>query len=510
MTLLTPPKLPSFLRRANKSASTVAAVDLGSNSFHMIVAQVVDGELRVLDRLQEMVRLAGGLDDKGRLSKESQRRALACLQRFGQRLRGMHASSVRAVGTNTLRRARQAEKFLAAAQKALGHRIEVIAGREEARLIYQGVARDLPNDENRLVIDIGGGSTELIVGVGTKAQQMESLYMGCVGMSRAFFHDGAITPKRFKRAETAARLECAPVEALFRANGKAVYGSSGTIRAIASVVRASGWSDDDITLASLKKLREAVMQAGETDRLMELPGLNPDRAPVFAGGLAILIATFEAFALERMKVSDNALREGLLQDLVGRLKHQDVRAQTVEALSGRYQVDAAQASRVAKTSQALFEQAREGWQLTDDDRAMLVWSARLHEVGLAVAHTHYHRHGAYLVQYSDLPGFSSDEQLILALLVRAHRRKFPLEEWEGLPKARVKKIKRLSVLLRLAVLLHRARNEVALPDYKLRVHKRRAALQFPARYLSEHPLTEADLDEERRYLKAVAIELSFK
>jgi exopolyphosphatase / guanosine-5'-triphosphate,3'-diphosphate pyrophosphatase len=500
--------LTRVIGRRHAADETVAAVDLGSNSFHMIVARVVHGQLHVLDRLQETVRLGAGLDAKNRLTAEAGRRAIDCLKRFGQRLRGMQPDSVRVVGTNTLRRARRTEKFLARAQAALGHPIEIISGREEARLIYLGVAREIPEDGPRLVVDIGGGSTELILGERMEPKLAESLYMGCVSMWQSHFPDGRITAKAMRRAETAARLELQPVEAQFRNGWHAAYGSSGTIRSIGAVVRAAGWSEQDITPAALANLRETVLKCGHVGRL-HLPGLNDDRAPVFPGGVAILTAVFDALGIERLRVSDSALREGLLYDLLGRLRHEDVRERTIGALSALYHVDKIQAARVETTARECFAQVAADWKLTDDDAALLSWAARLHEMGLAVAHTQYHKHGAYLVRYADLPGFSNTEQHWLALLIRAHRRKFPVGEFAVLPKEQQRQAQRLAMLLRLSVLLHRGRSDAALPRLRLRAGKRSLRVDFPSRWLAQHPLTLADLQQEEDCLGEAGLALRF-
>jgi exopolyphosphatase/guanosine-5'-triphosphate,3'-diphosphate pyrophosphatase len=487
-------------------AQTLAAVDLGSNSFHMIVARAVNGELKVMDRLQEMVRLAAGLDTRNRLSKDAKRRALACLRRFGQRLRGMHADSVRVVGTNTLRQAHHAGKFLARAQEALGHPIEIIAGREEARLIYAGVSHGLPDSDPRLVVDIGGGSTELIRGQGHAPAAMESLTMGCVGFSQAYFADGEIRRKSMKRAETAAGLELQPVAAQFRDGWREVVGSSGTIQTVAAVVRAAGWSEDGITRESLVRLRAALLNAGHVERLA-LPGLNPERAPVFPGGVAILSAVFEALGIEHMKVAEGALREGLLYDLMGRVRQADVRAQTIRVLSERYHVDAAQAARVARTAQYCFGQAATSWKLTDADAALLDWAARLHEIGLAIAHAQYHKHGAYLARHSDLAGFSHTEQESLAFLIRTHRRTLLIKEFETLPREQAKRARHLAMLLRLSVLLHRSRADAVLPPFQLAAGRKSIEITFPRGWLKRHPLTAADLAQEREYLSPAGMTL---
>jgi exopolyphosphatase/guanosine-5'-triphosphate,3'-diphosphate pyrophosphatase len=472
--------------RSTHAADMVAAVDLGSNSFHLLVARLDHGQLHVLDRLQEMVRLAAGLGEQGQLEKATMNRALECLARFGERLRGIPTANVRAVATATLRRAQNGSTFLQRASRMLGHRIEVISGPEEARLIYQGVAHDLPrHDEQRLLIDVGGGSTEVILGQGPRAQLMESLHIGCVSLSLSHFPDGRITPKRWRRAETAARLEFKPIEAQFRTRGwEVAYGSSGTIRTVEAALKGLGLE----------------------------PGLSLERAPVFPGGLAILAAAFRALGLKHLAVTDGALREGLLYDLLGRIrrKDKDVRDQTVAALSARYRVDTAQAERVTLSAQQLSAQIAKEWELGDTQAQALVWAARLHEIGLAIAHTKYHRHGAYLVEHSDLPGFSLPEQRLLAALVRAHRRRYPLEVFEGFAKGETRMVRRLVVLLRLAVLLHRGRTGRAPPRVILQAKNRRLRLRFPRGWLRRNPLTAMDLAQEAEYLKAAGVRLVFE
>lgn len=498
-------------RLTRRPEQTVAAIDLGSNSFHMIVARVLNGQLQVLDRIQETVRLAAGLDRRQRLGKDAQARALACLRRFNQRLHGVPPDAVRVVGTAALRRARGAAKFVRAAERALGHTIEVISGQEEARLIYAGVARNLPaNGERRLVIDIGGGSTEFIIGQGETPQRMDSLHIGCIGMSRRYFPRGELTAAAFDKALTAAHQELQTIAAPFaRLGWQGAVGSSGTVRAIASVLRGQGWSNDtDITLAALLRLQDALIGTGNVSRL-QLAGLNAERVPVLAGGFVILRAAVEALGVERLVVSDAALRDGLLYDLVGRLGEDDIRRQTITALTARYHVDAAQAARVERTTVRLFEQVRDTWAFTDDDGHMLEWAARLHEIGLAIAHTKYHKHGAYLVEHSELPGFSYFEQHILAALIHGHRRHFNVAAFAALPKPWARQARRACVLLRLAVLLHRSRADDGLPDLRVSARKRSVAIKFPRGWLRAHALTAADLAQEAKYLRAARYRLKY-
>ena len=489
---------------ARKVPDVIAAVDLGSNSFHMVVARYSHGQLIILDRLREMVRLGAGLDEQERLTREATEAALACLERFGQRLHDMKAESVRVVGTNTLRRARRKGAFLDRARSALGHPIEIISGIEEARLIYLGVAHTMPSEPGRrLVVDIGGGSTEVIIGEGKHAKKLESLYMGCVSMSSRYFNDGGITDKRIKRARLAARLELEPVRANFRNYGwDQAVGSSGTIRSVGDVIRARNNGDGAITPAAVDSLLDHAVKAGEVSKL-RLPGLSEERLPVFVGGLAILVEIFDAFDVKSMRVADGALREGLLYDLVGRFTDEDARVRSVRAMQGRYHVDAAQSERVEASALDFLRQTTREWQL-DEPFAELVlsWAARLHEIGLDVSHSHYHKHGAYLLANADMPGFPQEEQRILSAVVGAHRRKVSVDSLQELTPPWHIKAEYLIVLLRLAVLLHRGRSATALPKLELQAKGRSLEIVFPKGWLDAHPLTATDLENEIEYLKA--------
>ncbi len=490
----------------------LAAVDLGSNSFHMVVARHSHGQLVILDRLREMVRLAAGLGETDRLDSDSAERALRCLERFGQRLRAMHADSVRVVGTNVLRRARRKRWFLERARAALGHPIEIISGLEEARLIYSGVAHTSPmSPDKRLVIDIGGGSTELVIGEGFNPILLESLSVGCVGLSALYFDDGRISEKRFERARTAVRLELEPVQAAYRRLGwLEAFGSSGTVRVIGDVLRQLYPDEPRITLGNLKKLADRVIAAGHIDDL-DLLDVDAERAPVFPSGLAILLEVVENLGIERMRVAEGAMREGLLYDLMGRFTDEDARVRSVRAMEKRYHVDGAQADRVEATALALLAQIESQWGLEDPFAELaLGWAARLHEAGLDIAHSKYHRHSAYLLEHADMPGFPREEQLLLAALVGGHRRQFLLEPLEDLLPPWDRHAEFLTVLLRLAVLLHRGRSPQPLPNVQLGVKGRNLTLELPARWMKEHPLTLEDLEQERQFLKEAGFRLSYE
>ena len=492
--------------------ATVAAVDLGSNSFHLIVAEFAGTRLMVVDRLKDMVRLAAGLDERNRLTEDTMARALAALSRFGQRLKDLPSGNIRVVGTNTLRKARNGAAFVARAREALGHEIEIISGREEARLIYLGVAHDLEDDrDRRLVVDIGGGSTELVLGRNFEPQELESLFMGCVGMSREFFGSGEITPAAMKAAELAARQELEPIEEAYRAHGwDSAVGASGTILAVHDVVTAAGWSREAISADALKQLRRRVIDAGHVDAL-DLPGLPKQRAPVFPGGIAILSALFKSLGIERMQVSGGALREGLLWDLLGRRHQADIRERTVDDLVRRYHVDRTHAERVRDTAVDLLAGAGDAWDLDAEDfDPLLRWAARLHEIGMDIAHSQYHKHGSYLLQHMDMPGFSRTEQRKLALLVRSHRRKFPAAEMAEVLLEDEVAFRRLSLLLRCAVVLHRSRSARQTPPLcAIQADPAGLHLVFPERWLRDHPMTRVDLAEEARVWESEGVQLSF-
>jgi exopolyphosphatase/guanosine-5'-triphosphate,3'-diphosphate pyrophosphatase len=475
----------------------------------MVVARYSHGQLVIVDRLREMVRLGAGLDEQGRIERHASETALACLERFGQRLRDMHAASVRAVGTNTLRKARRKGAFLDRARAALGHPIEVISGIEEARLIYLGVTHTMPSEPGRrMVIDIGGGSTEIIIGEGLQTRRLESLHMGCVSMSQLYFEDGTISEKRVKKARIAARLELEPVQATFKSFGwDHAVGSSGTIRAVNDILRAKGQADGVITASALDQLIENSIRAGELSKL-KLPGLPEERVPVFVGGLTILAEVLDMLGIKSMRVAEGALREGLLYDMIGRFTDEDARVRSVRAMQGRFHVDAAQAERVEATALNFWRQTAAEWDLEDTfAEQVLAWSARLHEIGLDVSHSHYHKHGAYLLEHADLPGFPQEEQKILACIVGGHRRKLPREMLDDLSPPWHIKAEFLIVLLRLAVLLHRGRSAVALPSISLNAEGHLLEIAFPRGWLDDHPLTAADLELEAEYLKAAGFKL---
>jgi exopolyphosphatase/guanosine-5'-triphosphate,3'-diphosphate pyrophosphatase len=492
-----------------RDGDLLAAVDLGSNSFHMVVSRYVLGQLRVVDRLREMVRLAEGLDGKRELTPQVRQRALECLSRFGQRLRDIPPQRVRAIATNTVRQLAAPQSFLVPAETALGHTIEVVSGREEARLVYLGVAHAQPPrpDDLRLVIDIGGGSTECIIGSGFDALERESLQAGCVASTRRFFADGKLSGKRWKEALTEVTAEFQQFAGVYRHLGwDEALGSSGTNKAIGAICLAMKLTKGEITADALVAVRERLLMAGRIDAI-DLPALSAERKPIIAGGLLVLESAFTALGLQRMGVSKAALREGVLYDMVGRGSGADPRDASVHALMQRYGIDAAQAARVEATAMMLFDRVERAWQLDRDDRLLLGWAARLHELGLAIAHSQYHVHGAYVLEHSDISGFSQQEQRSLAALVRTHRRGIPKSAFAALPDRMQLPTRRTAALLRLAVLFRRSHESDAEPDVRLVADGDALTLSLPQRWLDARPLLASDLATEIRELPALGIRL---
>jgi exopolyphosphatase / guanosine-5'-triphosphate,3'-diphosphate pyrophosphatase len=469
---------------------SLAAVDLGSNSFHLQIARVVDDQLYPLDALREAVRLGGGLTRDKRLDQAAQTRAFEALARFAERLRGFAPDSVRAVGTNALRVAKNSAQFLEQAQRVLGFPIEIIYGREEARLIYAGVSHSLsPSLDKRFVVDIGGGSTECIIGTGFEPELMESLPMGSVSYSLRFFPEGRIERSAMTRAQLAASNEIQPLLNDYRAAGwRDVVASSGTAKAIASILAQQGWCEQGISALGLEHLRAFMIKAGDVTQL-ELPEVRGDRLAILPGGVAIMSALFASFDLHHMEVSDAALRQGVLYDLLGRFQHQDMREATVKQFARRYHVDSAQAARVSKLALTLYRALMQP--PGENEEHMLEWAGQLHEIGLSIAHTGHHRHAAYILYHADMPGFSQHEQERLARLVLAHRGKLgklqlpaQSEDWE------------LILCLRLAVLFHRSRTNLRLPEIGCTTSTRGFRLSLPEGWLEAYPLTAAALEGE--------------
>lgn len=490
------------------TSQRIAAVDLGSNSFHMMVAEEFQGEIRTLERRGEKVQLAAGLDAASNLSEEAMDRGIACLAEFGQRLQNMDPARVVVFATNALRAARNRQVFINRAEVVLGYPVEVIAGREEARLIYLGVAHTQADaGGRRIVVDIGGGSTEFIIGERFEPHALESLHMGCVSYTKRFFPEGNITRKHFRQAVESAQQELMNIRAQYMNLGwKTEIGSSGTIRAVEQAIIANGWGDEGITQNGLDQVIEHCLEYN-TINDVDIDGVKPDRQQVFIGGLAILTAVFKSFNIKRMVYSDGALREGALWDLVGRSSHEDVRERTLASMQERFYVDCEQAQRVEKTALALFQQVCDDIGAKSESKHWLSWAARVHEIGLSISHSGFHKHGAYLLQHSDMLGFTRQGQLLLALLVRNHRRKMHPSDLDLLPVRQQNIALWLVRILRLSVVINHSREAYEVPVPRLYLSGGDLRVEFPKGWIEEHPLTMKDLVEEADLQLAVGFTL---
>jgi len=493
---------------------TLAAVDLGSNSFHLQIARVVDHQLYALDNLKETVRLGAGVTPDKQIDAKTAERAMAALRLFAERLRGMPKAAVRVVGTNALRIAKNANVFVREAEAVLGYPIEIIAGREEARLIYIGVAHSLPPaNHNRLVIDIGGGSTELIIGHRLKPKLLESLYMGCVSFSERYFPNGKVDKKSFKDAEYAAARELESIITPFKKEGwRDAYGSSGTAKALSAIIVENGLSAHSITREGLAWLKDKVIRAGDFKNL-DIPGVKGDRLPVLPGGLAIMTAIFEELNLANMAVADTALRDGVLYDLLGRSYHADIRSATVAQLAKRYHVDYAQTTRVENLAMRFFTALNDesDADISFQSRQALGWACRLHEIGISIAQAAFHKHSTYIIGNADMPGFSKREQASLAALLLSQRGKLSKVAAELVTdRAFATRV----ICLRLAVLLSRSHRNVDGKIFTLsRLHQTEQnnreglALDVEPHWLASHDLTDYELKQEAAEWASVGITL---
>lgn len=487
--------------------SLLAAIDLGSNSFHLIVARLEHGEIRPVHTLAEKVQLGAGLSD-GILSQEAIERGLECLARFAQLLDSVEPSRVRVVGTNALRQAKNRRAFTGPAEKLLGVPVEVVYGREEARLVYLGVAHTLADDEqSRLVVDIGGGSTEFIIGQRFEPVRLESLQMGCVSYAKRFFADGLLSKRNFNAAYDEARIEVSHIRKHFRSqNWTEAVGSSGTLKAVETLINMQGWREDGIDRKSLDKLRKLLLKFERTDNI-ELAGLSAQRRNVITAGVAITAALFDVLGVEVMRTSKGALREGVIYDLVGRLSHEDVRERSVSAMIARYNADDSTARIIGDRVGLLAESVAAEWGLMDRDIELLQWAARCHEIGVAISQKHYNRHSAYLLRHSDMPGFAQDEQELMALLVSAHRGKWRSDMLADIPESEHTKVQRLLALLRLAVIFKYVEVLEELPSFAVSASGKTLTLSLSKKWLEAHPLTTWELTEAKPLLRKLGVTL---
>ncbi|MDM7861862.1 exopolyphosphatase [Alteromonas sp. ASW11-36] len=492
-----------------REAERVAALDLGSNSFHLVVARIVAGSVQIVHRVKQKVRLADGLVD-GKLTAEAIQRGVDTLKVIAESLKGFETHSVRIVATHTLRKARNAHVFLYQARQVIPYPIEIISGTEEARLIYSGVAHTSHSEGRRLVVDIGGGSTEFVIGEGFEPKLLRSLQMGCVSYTRRFFANGELTEYNFSKAITAAQQALEMIDNRYRSLGwQACVGTSGTIKSIIALCQESPDKESPVTLKQLKQLRRDCLAAKTIDAL-NFEGLSEDRRPVFAGGLAILIAIFKSLHIDSMEFSQAALREGVLYQMSESLEHNDIRTRTIQSLAVRYDVDTQQANLVHATALALFDACASEWQITDLAlRSMLAWAALIHEVGLQINSRGVQRHGAYIMQNVDMPGFNQEEQLLLATLVRFQRKKIRVDDIPEFGLFSARQVQQLIVLMRLAVLLNIKRQEGFLPDVDFGCQGDALSVQFPPNWLDDKPIFSADLEQETQHLKTLDFDLHY-
>lgn len=483
-----------------------AAIDLGSNSFHMVIARVVDGALQILGRLKQRVHLADAIDNNNRLTEEGMQRGLGALTLFAERLQGFDPANVTIVGTHTLRVVTNADEFLKRAEEVIPYPIEVIAGNEEARLIFMGVEHTQPEKGRKLVIDIGGGSTELVIGEDFEPQLVESRRMGCVSFSQTYFPHGIISQTNIQRARLAAVQKLETLAWQYRRLGWTyALGASGSIKAACEVLAALGEREKVITTQNLALLWKKISQFESFDSLT-LPGLSDDRKSVFVPGLAILQGIFDSLGIQELLYSDGALREGVLYEMEGRFRHQDIRQRTAQSLANHYAVDSDQASQVLSTLQQLHQQ----WQQQNPKlnnkslTALVEWAAMLHEVGLSINHSGMHRHSAYILQHSNMPGFSQPHQSLLSTFVRFHRKGIKYDEIPRFTAFKRKQFLPLIFLLRLATVLNNQRQATTRPEQlKLITDEGHWTLVFPKDYFSNNALVQLDLEKEQGYWQDV-------
>ncbi len=490
----------------------IAAIDLGSNSFHMVVARIVGQDLQLISRHKQRVRLASGLDAQNNLDNASMERGLECLAMFAERLQGFDPENVRIAATHTLRQANNTHIFLQRAQEVLPFAIEIIPGVEEGRLIYSGVAHTQPESDSKLVIDIGGGSTEIVIGSGFEAEIVNSKQMGCVSYTNRFFANEKLSKKNFAKASLAAEQKLEPLAQQYRKRGWDIaFGSSGTAKAIRDVLMGLGHDDGLINAKRLDELVDKLCEWSTIDEI-NLDGLTDDRKPVFAAGVAILQAIFSSLKIDTLHFSEGALREGLLYEMEDRFKRTDIRMRTTEALANKHFVDLEHAAKIKGQAREFFEQVHKkiGIGKKNELSALLEWSALLHEVGLSISFQAFHRHSAYILQHTNMPGFNREQQRVLSTLVRFQRKSLKLKEMEDFSLYKKKDIINLIRILRLAILLNGQRNDDPLPELSLDVDGDKWSLSCPdEHWLENNKLLAADLQTEQEYWRSADWQLKF-
>ncbi|TDQ17827.1 exopolyphosphatase/guanosine-5'-triphosphate,3'-diphosphate pyrophosphatase [Raoultella sp. BIGb0149] len=477
------------------STSLYAAIDLGSNSFHMLVVREVAGSIQTLSRIKRKVRLAAGLNSDNALSAEAMERGWQCLRLFAERLQDIPPAQIRVVATATLRLAVNADEFLAKARDILGCPVQVISGEEEARLIYQGVAHTTGGEDQRLVVDIGGASTELVTGTGAQTTSLFSLPMGCVTWLERYFADRNLTKDNFELAENAAREVLRPITDTLNYHGwKVCVGASGTVQALQEIMMAQGM-DERITLAKLQQLKQRAIQCGRLEEL-EIEGLTLERALVFPSGLAILIAIFSELNIRCMTLAGGALREGLVYGMLHLAVDQDIRSRTLRNIQRRFMIDTEQAQRVARLAADLVSQLDSYWELEPLSRDLLVSACALHEIGLSVDFKSAPQHAAYLVRNLDLPGFTPAQKKLLATLLLNQTNAVDLSSLHQQNAVKPRVAEHLCRLLRLAILFASRRRDDLLPSVTLTAEDEKLMLRLPEGWLENHPLGSEMVEQE--------------
>ncbi|WNC70092.1 exopolyphosphatase [Thalassotalea nanhaiensis] len=490
----------------------VAVVDLGSNSFHLVLARIVEQDVQILLKEKLRVRLAQGLDINLNLSEESIERGLRTLAIYAETLKGFHPSKVNIIATYTLRVANNASKFLQRAKAIIPYPIQVVSGQEEARLIYQGVAHSMHYQENRLVVDIGGGSTEFIIGNGFNTLALSSRNVGCVSLSKTHFGQGKINKKRFKNALLAAEQELEPIVDKFKnITWKLAIGTSGTASALTEIAHANNFCQGPLTHQALTDIKNAVLKFDHFEQI-KLKGLTTDRQHVIVGGLIIMMAIFDLFEITQLEYCDKALREGALYEMDDNLQHEDIRERSIESLINRVSVDVQHNEHVALTCLQLLKQSQPGWDFNaiPETPRYLRWASALHEVGLHINSSNYHKHSAYVIENAGMLGFNQDEVTLLATLIRLHRKKILNELIPELSLFDYKWVARLIVIFRLSVLFNQKRQKDFLPTWQFKVHKNNAELEFPQAWLTNKELFKANLDTEIKQMQKLGIKLTYK
>jgi len=497
---------------AEHSTPLYAVIDLGSNSFHMLITRQLANSVQVVDKVKRKVRLASGLDSNNQLSSSAIARGLECLSFFAERLQDIPTKNVRIVATATLRLARNRDDFLSAANKILGQKIDLLSGKQEAENIYLGVAHTSFGAKQRFVIDIGGASTELILGDGFVTKQVESIDIGCVTFNKRYFSDNNLTTEHFSQAIIGAKQVITPLIENYKSIGwQLVLSGSGTMQALSEIQRFSHQTSG-IDLTYLQKIQKQLI-ACKTIAEINIAGLASDRAPVIASGVAILIALFESFSIQKIQLSSGALREGLLYNMLPEITEVDVRQSTIASLTEKFHIDSKHAKRIKKQATSLFHLYKKTWSLDEgNDLALLSTACDLHEVGLLLEFKQHQQHGAYILQHADLPGFNQAERQLLMALVLLYKGEIDLTPLQQQTVTSVEQASYLLAILRLAVILCRRRKDDALPDYQTTIVKNEGSavinLCLPTQWLAQHPLIADELLQENTHLAAINLSLN--